>query len=245
MTAAAKEYRLLVVDDDRELLDVLSMALEDAGFTVHTAGDGKTGLARFGELEPDLVVLDLLMPGLDGMELCRRIRATHSTPVIMLTSRSEEMDRVLGLELGADDYVTKPFSTRELIARIRAALRRVALDRADDQANEADTTLERGPLVLDRGRHEVLLHGQTVALTVTEFELLWALCERPGQVCPRDTLIDRVYGEGIVVADRTIDTFVKRLRKKLAEIDASYQAIETVRAVGYRFRVQRDGGDVR
>jgi len=218
------------------------MALEDAGFTVHTAGDGKTGLARFGELQPDLVVLDLLMPGLDGLELCRRIRATHTTPVIMLTSRSEEMDRVLGLELGADDYVTKPFSTRELIARIRAALRRVALDRADgDQANEHGTTLERGPLSLDRGRHEVLLHGRAVALTVTEFELLWVLCERPGQVCPRDALIDRVYGEGIVVADRTIDTFVKRLRRKLAEIDPNYQPIETVRAVGYRFRDHRHG----
>jgi DNA-binding response OmpR family regulator len=226
--------RLLLVDDDRSLIDVLSMALADAGFAVDTATDGKAGLERFHAMLPDLVVLDLLMPEMDGLELCRRIRATHATPVIMLTSRGDEIDKVLGLELGADDYVTKPFSTRELIARIRAALRRLDLDRPP--APSAASLRRRGPLSLDVDRREVLLRGHRVLLTATEFELLWTLAENPGRVCTRDSLVDRVYGEEIVVADRTIDTFVKRLRKKLAEIDPQYRPIETVRAVGYRFR---------
>jgi DNA-binding response OmpR family regulator len=224
---------ILLVDDDAGLVDVLSMALGDAGFDVRTAPDGLKGWAAFQAREPDLVVLDLLMPELDGLELCRRIRARPSaTPVVMLTSRDQEMDKVLGLELGADDYVTKPFSTRELVARIRAALRRVRLDRPGD---EADAVLERGPLRLDRSRREVFVRDARVALTATEFELLWALASRPGHVFDRQALIDRVYGGDVVVSDRTVDTFVKRLRRKLAEPDPAFQPIETVRAVGYRF----------
>ncbi len=237
----ASAAELLLVDDDAALVDVLTMALQDAGFSVRTAADGAAGWRAFEQRAPDLVVLDLLMPELDGLQLCKLIRAQHTTPVIMLTSRDEEMDRVLGLELGADDYVTKPFSTRELIARIRAALRRVALDRARAPAPEGDEASagSQGPLRPARRRREVTLGGAALTLTLTEFELLWALVRRPGQVLSRDELIDRVYGEEVVVAGRTIDTFVKRLRHKLAEVDPGFTPIETVRGVGYRVREQR------
>ena len=240
-SSAASAAELLLVDDDAALVDVLAMALQDAGFSVRTAADGAAGWRAFEQRVPDLVLLDLLMPELDGLQLCKLIRAQHTTPVIMLTSRDEEMDRVLGLELGADDYVTKPFSTRELIARIRAALRRVALDRAGGPAPDGDeaSACDLGPLRLDRRRREVTLGGVTLTLTLTEFELLWALVRRPGQVLSRDELIDRVYGEEVVVAGRTIDTFVKRLRHKLAEVDPDFSPIETVRGVGYRVREQR------
>jgi two-component system OmpR family response regulator len=224
---------ILLVDDDRGLLDVLSMALEDEGFAVTCAHDGETGLAAFERHRPDLVVLDVLMPELDGLEVCRRIRATDSTPIIMLTSRDHEVDKVVGLEMGADDYVTKPFSTRELCARVRAALRRVSLDRSTPLA---EARLRRGPLTLDRTRREVLVDGAQVTLTATEFDLLWTLAGEPGRVFTRDSLMDAVYGEGIVVAHRTIDTFVKRLRRKLGAEGFAPEAIETVRGVGYRLR---------
>ncbi len=222
--------RILLVDDDASLLDVLGMALEDAGFAVRTAPDGEAGWRAFSAAEPDLVVTDLLMPRLDGLELCRRIRAAHATPVVMLTSRDEEMDKVLGLELGADDYVTKPFSTRELIARIRAALRRVRLD-----APATGAVLEHGPLRLDRDRREAGLGGTELSLTVTEFDLLWTLSERPGHVFRRNDLVDLVWGPDVIVGARTVDTFVKRLRRKLHDADPAFEGIETVRGVGYRF----------
>jgi two-component system, OmpR family, response regulator len=232
-TSGVTDPELLLVDDDRALVDVLGMALQDAGFAVRTAHDGKAGWEAFRRQPPQLVVLDLLMPELDGLQLCKLIREGYDTPVIMLTSRDEEMDKVLGLEMGADDYVTKPFSTRELVARTRAALRRGGM-RGSGQS--AEPPRQRGPLRMDRGRREVRLHQTRLKLTATEFELLWTLTEEPGQVCSRRQIIDRVYGEDIVVSDRTIDTFVKRLRRKLAEIDASYLPIETVRSVGYRFQ---------
>jgi len=222
------------VDDDPALVDVLSMALESAGFAVTTASNGRAGWDALQADPPDLVLLDLVMPEMDGLELCRRIRAAHTTPVVMLTSRDDELDKVLGLELGADDYVTKPFSTRELVARIRATLRRVQMQH---DAQEP-ATLQLGPLRVDRDRREVWLGGQAVTLTATEFELLWTLAAHPRRVFGRQALIDRVYGEGIVVADRTIDTFIKRLRQKLAAADQGFDAIETVRGVGYRFNIE-------
>ena len=226
---------VLLVDDDRALVDVLSLALEDEGFQVSTAADGRAGWKAFCEIPPDLVLLDLLMPELDGMQLCRLIRRQHTTPVIMLTSRGEEMDRVLGLELGADDYVTKPFSTRELVARIRALLRRVSMDQPRGP-DSACAQLDLGPLALDRSRREVRLSGVPVSLTVTEFDLLWTLASRPGVVHSRDQLMDAVYGEQVVVAPRTIDSFIKRLRHKLSRADAGFGGIETVRGVGYRLQ---------
>ena len=159
--------KVLLVDDDRGLVDMLSMALEDAGFAVERAHDGKSGWERFSGFSPDLVVLDLLMPEIDGLELCKRIRDRHVTPVVMLTSRDDEMDKVLGLEIGADDYVTKPFSTRELIARVRAALRRAAIGVGSSEA------LEVRRLRLDRSKRDVLVGDARVTLTATEFELLW------------------------------------------------------------------------
>jgi two-component system OmpR family response regulator len=232
--------KILLVDDDRALTDVLCLALQDAGFEVRTAADGRAGWRAFNDEVPDLVVLDLLMPELDGLQLCRMIRERHATPIVMLTSRDEEIDKVLGLELGADDYVTKPFSTRELVARIRAALRRVELDRLHGEGAEPEegAALELGELRLDRQRREVLLGETPIRLTSTEFELLWTLAERPGHVLARDQLIDRVYGEEVVVDHRTIDTFVKRLRHKLAGATSGrgQELIETVRGVGYRIR---------
>lgn len=227
----SRQPDILLVDDDRSLVDVLSMSLQDAGFSVRAAPDGKAGWQAFCDQEPDLVVLDLLMPELDGVQVCKLIRQAHTTPIVMLTSRGEEMDKVLGLEIGADDYVTKPFSTRELVARIRAALRRVDMQ-GPAAPGQRDRTL--GPLRLDRDTREVTLQGAILALTATEFELLWTLIERPGAVCSRRHLIDRVYGEDVVVADRTIDTFVKRLRQKMSAVDPDFTPIETVRSVGYR-----------
>lgn len=227
--------RLLLVDDDRSLVDVLSMTLEDAGFSVRVAHDGRAGWREFCAEPPDLVVLDLLMPELDGLSLARLIRERHTTPIVMLTSRGEEMDKILGLEMGADDYMTKPFSARELVARIRAALRRVALDRGADASVEPKR-LQAGELAMDRDRHEVRCAGRSVELTATEFELLWTLASRPGLVHSRDSLIDRVYGEDVVVTPRTIDTFVKRLRAKLGQPGKPWACIETVRSVGYRLR---------
>ena len=225
--------QILLVDDDRSLVDLVSLALEDVGFTVRTALDGAAGWRAFSEQPPDLAILDLVMPELDGLELCRRIRGASATPVIMLTSRGDEVDRVLGLELGADDYVTKPFSTRELVARVRALLRRVRLDR-DPEGDSAERRL--GSLWLSQDRREVQAAGQVVTLTATEFDLLWALCGRPGVVLSRDELIDVVYGPQVLVAHRTVDTFVKRLRHKLAAANPGFTGIETVRGVGYRIK---------
>jgi two-component system OmpR family response regulator len=238
MGEKAARPTVLLVDDDGGLLDVLAMALEDEGFAVSCARDGTEGLAAFERVRPDLVVLDVLMPELDGIEVCRRIRATHRTPIIMLTSRDQEVDKVLGLEMGADDYVTKPFSTRELSARIRAALRRVDLDRSPPAG---ETRRDRGLLALDRARREVRVGGALVTLTATEFDLLWTLAGEPGRVFTRDALMDAVYGEGIVVAHRTIDTFVKRIRQKLGVEGFPAEAIETVRGVGYRLRDDEPG----
>lgn len=222
-------HHLLLVDDDRSLIDVLGMAFEDAGFSVETAHDGLAGWEAFSRRTPDVAVLDLLMPEIDGLELCRRIRAEHTTPIVLLTSRDAEMDRVLGLELGADDYVTKPFSTRVLIARVRAILRRVQLDRPPEDARTV------GGLRMDRTAREAVMAGSLITLTATEFDLLWTLIGTPGRVFSRDNLIDEVYGHDIVVSDRTIDTFVKRLRKKLQTADPSFAGIETIRSVGYRY----------
>jgi DNA-binding response OmpR family regulator len=221
--------KVLLIDDDRGLVDLVSIALEDAGFASDRAHDGKSGWERFSAGSPDLVVLDLLMPEIDGLELCRRIREQHTTPVVMLTSRDDEMDKVLGLDMGADDYVTKPFSTRELIARVRAALRRASMNAGSAEAVEVRR------LRLDRSRRDVRVGGAPVMLTATEFELLWILASRPGHVFDRDQLMSVLYGE-IVVSERTLDTFVKRLRRKLRAVEPTFDELETVRSVGYRYK---------
>ena len=221
---------VLVIDDEPELGRLIDYNLTKAGYLVLTARDGESGLAAARKHAPDLVVLDVMMPGLDGWEVCKRLRQEPSTaalPILMLTAKAEESDRVLGLELGADDYLTKPFSVRELAARVKALLRR-----AEATAAPAEV-LKAGPLVIDAGRRSVTAAGKEVVLTTTEFNLLRALAERRGRVVSREDLISLARGHDATVVDRTVDVHVAALRRKLGKHG---ELIETVRGVGYRLR---------
>jgi DNA-binding response OmpR family regulator len=226
--------RILVVDDDRQLIEVLSIGLGDAGHEVRTAHDGLEGLDAVKSFRPALVVADVNMPRLDGFQMCKRLRdAGDATPVVLLTSRDGEIDETLGLELGADDYVTKPFAMRVLVARITAILRRDAI-RAGKEHGEAATAI--GDLSLDGDRVEAKWKGTIVPLTVTEFRVLEALARRKGNVLTRDKLLDLVRGDDSVVGERIVDVYVRRLRRKLEAIDATFSRIETVVGMGYRWK---------
>ena len=227
--------RLLLVDDDAALVAVLVSALTEEGFTVTTARNGLDGLKAFRAEPPDLVLLDVLMPQMDGLEVCRRLRAESRVPIILLTSRGEEVDRVTGLETGADDYVTKPFGIRELAARIRAIARRLHPPASPD-AKGASGPLEAGALVVDLARFTVQLEGQGVELTRSELLVLAALLQHRGFVLSRDRLLELARGGDVVVTDRTVDTFIKRIRKKLRDVAPAFDDIETVIGVGYRYR---------
>jgi two-component system phosphate regulon response regulator PhoB len=221
--------RILVVDDEPDLLELVRFNLCQAGFDVETATGGEEGLEKARRHPPDLVVLDLMLPDVPGTEVCRRLRTDSelgSVPILMLTARSEEIDRVVGLELGADDYVTKPFSPRELVLRARAILRRTRAD------GEPTKLMRSGLLELDPERHRCRVGEREIKLTAKEFELLRTLMERPGRVMTRDRLLDEVWGSDITVTSRTIDTHLKRLREKLGDAG---DLVETVRGVGYRF----------
>jgi two-component system OmpR family response regulator len=222
--------RILVADDDGHIREVVRFALAQAGFAVVEARDGREACERLAEGGVDLVVLDVLMPEADGLEVCRRVRRTSDVPIIFLSSRDDELDRVLGLELGADDYLAKPFSPRELLARVRAVLRR----HREPAAPRAAEVLRRGPLEMDLSRHRCAWGGREVVLTVTEFALLQALLSAPGKVFSRDDLVDRAWGPGHAITDRTIDSHVRRIRQKLAALGAD--PVETVYGVGYRLR---------
>lgn len=225
--------RVLLIEDDTELCDVLGMALEDAGHTVSTARDGGEGLRLAREERPHVVISDVNLPVLDGFALTRRLRAAgDAMPILLLTSRDSEIDEALGLELGADDYVTKPFSTRVLLARVDALLRRSQL--ATEARTEA--ALSAGALAMWPERLEVRLGDRPVPMTVTEFRLLEAMVRRPGIVLSRERLLELVRDDGSVVAARLVDTYVRRLRKKLTELDESFDRIETVIGAGYRWR---------
>jgi DNA-binding response OmpR family regulator len=227
--------RILLIDDDASLLDALAMAFEDAGHEVLTAPDGARGHERVKGDKPDAVVSDVNMPGLDGFSLCRKLReAGNRVPLVLLTSRDNEIDEALGLELGADDYVAKPFSTRVLLARIGALLRREALRAAPEP--EPERAITAGALELFPERLEVRYAGKTIVVTVTEFRLLEALATRVGHVLSRDRLLELVRGDDSVVAERIIDTYVRRLRRKLEEIDPTFDRIETVIGAGYRWK---------
>jgi len=229
---------IALVDDDRNILTSVSIALQAEGFQVRVYSDGETALRALTDSPPDLAVLDIKMPRLDGMELLRRLRERSALPAIFLTSKDDEVDEALGLALGADDYITKPFSQRLLIARIRAILRRVALRAAPDDAGDGTPPPERirrGRLEMDPARHRVAWGGQDVTLTVTEFLILEALAARPGFVKSRDQLMDAAYQDDVYVDDRTIDSHIKRLRRKFRAADADFKAIETLYGVGYRF----------
>ena len=225
---------VLVVDDEQRLRDLVRGYLEHEGFAVLAAADGQAALELARQHAPDVVVLDLMLPGLDGLEVCRRLRTFSDAYVIMLTAKAEEIDRIIGLEVGADDYVTKPFSPRELIARVRALLRR---PRRGAALTPALTTLPQrfGPLTIDQERHEVLVHGQPLGLTALEYALLTTLAAHPGRVLTRDQLLEQVWGGNYFGDDHVVDVHIANLRKKLGDDPAAPAYIETVRGAGYRF----------
>lgn len=225
-----------LVDDDRNILASVSIALEAEGFEVRTYTDGAEALRGLTLRPPDLAVLDIKMPRMDGLELLQRLRQTTQLPVIFLTSKDDELDELMGLRMGADDYIKKPFSQRLLIERIRALLRREALRGETGAVADPAQVVTRGPLLLDGARHSCTWNGVPIDLTVTEFLLVKALAQRPGHVKNRDQLMDAAYGEHVYVDDRTIDSHIKRLRKKFKAIDADFTQIETLYGVGYRYK---------
>ena len=229
---------IALVDDDRNILTSVSIALQAEGFVTRLYSDGETALKALVDNPPDLAVLDVKMPRMDGMELLRRLREKSAIPVIFLTSKDDELDEALGLAMGADDYIAKPFSQRLLIARIRAILRRTemrAVPPEEEQDEPDKAQIVRGRLVMDPARHRVTWDGHDVTLTVTEFMILEALAQRPGVVKSRNQLMDVAYQDDIYVDDRTIDSHIKRLRRKFRAADGSFKAIETLYGVGYRF----------
>ena len=225
--------KILIVEDEPDILELLAYNLRQAGFEVSTSSDGEEALRMAQADPPDLLVLDLMLPGMDGLELCRLLKqqeALRRVPVLMLTAKAEEVDRIVGLELGADDYVTKPFSPRELVLRIKAILRRAT---ANEAAEEEEGRIQIGPLTIDPGAHQVLVGQELIDLTATEFRLLHTLVQRRGRVQSRQELLEVVWGYQYSGYGRTVDTHIRRLREKLREAD---DWVETVRGVGYRFR---------
>ena len=232
---------IALVDDDRNILTSVSIALQQEGFVTRVYSDPQLALKALADNPPDLGVFDIKMPSLDGMELLRRVREFSSLPVIFLTSKDDELDEALGLAMGADDYISKPFSQRLLIARIRAILRRQELERGEAVASDTDAEparIERGRLVMDPARHKVRWSDRDVSLTVTEFLILEALAQRPGVVKSRNQLLDVAYNDDIYVDDRTIDSHIKRIRRKFRAVDSEFDSIETLYGVGYRFDEQ-------
>ena len=227
-------HTIALVDDDRNILTSVSMALEAEGYGVNTYTDGDEALSGLTQTPVDLAVLDIKMPRMDGMELLGKLRKSSRVPVIFLTSKDDEIDEVLGLRMGADDYITKPFSQRLLIERIRAILRRSEAGQAPAEGDE--TIIQRGDLMIDPNRHLCAWREKEVSLTVTEFLILEALAQRPGHVKSRDQLMDAAYGENIYVDDRTIDSHIKRLRRKFREVDDEFGQIETLYGIGYRYK---------
>jgi DNA-binding response OmpR family regulator len=230
----AEASTILLVDDEDSVQKLLTYPLERDGFQVVAARDGEEALERFAERTYDLVVLDLMLPKLDGLEVCKRLRATSSVPIIMLTARDDELDKVLGLELGADDYITKPFSIREFRSRVRALLRRATAPRPADEAD--DEVLEEGEVRIDVPRRTVQVRGDEVQLTFVEFELLRTLASAPGRVFSRRQLLERLRGGADYREPRTIDVHVRHLREKIEQDAREPELILTVRGVGYRFR---------
>lgn len=235
----ADPRRVVIVEDEDGIRDSVIFALGREGHQAVGFADGRDAWAALADRLPDVVVLDIGLPGMDGLELCRRLRARSDTlPIIFLTSREDELDRVLGLEIGADDYLCKPFSIRELLARVKALLRRASLaTAAGEAAHEPQTSITAGPLTLDADRYSAAWRGRAVRVTVTEFLLLEALARRPGHVRSRDHLLTSAYPNDTSASDRTIDSHIKRLRRKFQDLDPAFDAIEAVYRAGYRFRV--------
>ncbi|MBB3316190.1 two-component system response regulator ChvI [Rhizobium sp. BK176] len=246
MTETNTMPTIALVDDDRNILTSVSIALEAEGYKVETYTDGASALDGLLARPPQLAIFDIKMPRMDGMELLRRLRQKSDMPVIFLTSKDEEIDELFGLKMGADDFITKPFSQRLLVERVRAVLRRASSREAaaaaggaapkPGTAQQLARSLERGQLVMDQERHTCTWKGEPVTLTVTEFLILHSLAQRPGVVKSRDALMDAAYDEQVYVDDRTIDSHIKRLRKKFKMVDTDFDMIETLYGVGYRFR---------
>lgn len=242
-STASNLQTIALVDDDRNILASVSIGLQAEGFATRVYSDGETALKALLENPPDLAVCDIKMPRMDGFELLRQLRAKSPLPVIFLTSKDEETDEALGLSLGADDYITKPFSQRLLVARIRAILRRTELVKADAGQAEGDhaetipqtSLIQRGALEMDPPRHRVTWRGEPVSLTVTEFLILEALATRPGVIKSRNQLMDAAYSDDVFVDDRTIDSHIKRLRRKFRVVDPDFAAIDTLYGAGYSF----------
>jgi two-component system OmpR family response regulator len=230
--------RILVVDDDAHIRDVVRFALEKAGHAISEAADGRAALDQWAASGTDLIVLDILMPETDGLDVCRQVRQRDDVPILFLSSRDEELDRVLGLELGADDYLTKPFSPRELVARVKGILRRT---RAPERECYARQAIDRGALRVDVDRHTCTWLGEPVVLTVTEFDLLHAMLGMAGKVYTRSEIVERAYGQGHHITDRTVDSHIRRIRKKFKAHGPD--PIETVYGLGYRLIVDPAAGE--
>ncbi|CAN5561070.1 response regulator transcription factor [soil metagenome] len=227
---------IALVDDDRNILTSVGITLEAEGYQVQKYTDGAAALQGLQDAPPDVAIFDIKMPRMDGMELLRRIRQKSDLPVIFLTSKDEEIDELFGLKMGADDFIKKPFSQRLLVERVKAVLRRGAGRDGTVPVTEALKVIERGKLTMDPDRHSCTWDGQPVTLTVTEFLILQSLAQRPGIVKSRDSLMDAAYDDQVYVDDRTIDSHIKRLRKKFKQADDNFEAIETLYGVGYRFK---------
>lgn len=236
MSEQTKPTRVLVVEDEESFLDALRVGLGREGFAIDVARDGREALERFEAVTPDIVLLDVMLPRLSGIDVCREIRTKSDVPIIMVTAKGEEIDAVVGLEVGADDYVTKPYRFRELVARMRSVLRRAALDDAPaDATNDQAAAVEVGDVRVDPRRHEVAVRGEPVDMPLKEFDLLTALISRAGRVMTRDQLIDDVWGSDYVGDTKTLDVHIKRLRDKIEEDPSNPSAIVTIRGLGYKF----------
>jgi two-component system OmpR family response regulator len=222
--------KILIIEDEKPIADAVAYSLKGEGFAVNVARDGESGLSLARTEKPDLIILDLMLPGMDGLAVCRAVRRETKTPIIMLTAKAEEADRVVGLELGADDYVTKPFSVRELMARVKAVLRRAA-----DAAEPDEEQLTSGDLVMNLAEHTVTLGGNAVNLSPKEFDLLAALLRHRGRVLSRDVLLERVWGEETYIDTHTVDVHIRWLREKIETNPSKPERIVTVRGVGYKF----------
>jgi DNA-binding response OmpR family regulator len=231
---ADRAPRILLADDEHSIQTLLSFPLQRDGYEVVRATDGKEALARFSEGPFDLVVLDVMMPRMDGLEVCRRLRARSTVPIIMLTAKAEEIDKVLGLELGADDYITKPFSMREFRSRVKAALRRAGMSRTEELEEDGPLTVRE--LEIDFSKRQVVVRGADVQTTFVEFEILRALAQHPGRVFTREMLLTRIWGDSAFRDPRTIDVHIRHLRQKLERDPKDPEYLFTVRGVGYRFR---------
>jgi two-component system response regulator RegX3 len=223
--------KILIVEDEESVLDPLELLLTKEGFSIETARDGKEALDQFAKTNPDLILLDLMLPEISGTEVCRQIRLKSQVPIIMLTAKDTEVDKVVGLELGADDYVVKPYSKAELVARIKAVLRR----KGSDSTNEQSGSITAGPVVIDVERHQVSINDQLISLPLKEFELLEFLVRNSGRVLTRTQLIDRVWGSDYFGDTKTLDVHVKRLRAKIEKDPANPVYIQTIRGLGYKF----------